>query len=909
MLTLFSNIFKKLFLIFILILIFLVFVFSYIFALVYIKPRDINFAVNFIEQSLQDEFQNKNIKVGDSVLSLDKNKYTFLINLNNIEINFENSFQFYAPKLLIEFSYKDLFLKKLKINNIIASNSSIIFAKKINLNHIIKNNNNKNHLAINLPKNINISDSSLRINDIDYFLKDFTVKSSKSSLNYIKNLNVNILHHNNNFNVNLFCDVKKLNKPFLCKGNFSNLHQNYIQMFEYKYFDFIKNAKFILNGEFDLETFHHTILNLYFKGNTQVEYNILDQNIFSLKKIDGTLKYDSEKSEINISNLNLNLKNQNHLKVNLDYQFQNRSLGLNAYLKKLEKTSLILLLEKYSNQKIKKLIKEKTNNFTVSDINFTTSLNFKKPIKTQLKSSKLQLSFADIDFKFSNKFAPAKKLKGLVSIEDNIINFDLKSGFLDKIYFENATAKINKVFNRIPKFLEINLLTTSNVTHIAEYLLKNNLGKFSLSGNTENKIWIKIPIKPKPRLHEIRFKVDSYVSGLTFKNLVKDSELDVVLRKNSSNSDIVNAYFQCKECYADIPIINYDDSIIKEEAFTAQILLKPKIAKINNFKNKNKDIINIDLNLNFYNKKLNFLEITDAKFGLSDFTLKIDKTKKIHNLYFDSNQTDINLTKLTKFLLKKNPQNLYEFDVNIKKLLLKNENFGQNLNITSLYNDPYYFNFLNMKFSDNAGNLLIKQKINLKDTYKIDLEVNNIGYLVKKLSISNKIDNGFLSAHIDKKPDLSFQGEFFVSDLKVKRNNLFKKIYKTSLLKDPDQEDNFTNFTKGYGTLKLQNKILNIKDFSTHGSSLGITSNGNINFENSKYKFDGVIIPAYSLNKLLGISNIPLVGEIITGGKDEGLISVNYNLEGSLNKKAKIKINPFSTLTPSFLRKIFKLAN
>ena len=49
---------------------------------------------------------------------------------------------------------------------------------------------------------------------------------------------------------------------------------------------------------------------------------------------------------------------------------------------------------------------------------------------------------------------------------------------------------------------------------------------------------------------------------------------------------------------------------------------------------------------------------------------------------------------------------------------------------------------------------------------------------------------------------------------------------------------------------------------------------------------------------------IPLIGEILVGGKGEGIFAVNYKIEGPRDNPS-VSVNPLSALTPGFLRKFF----
>ena len=67
--------------------------------------------------------------------------------------------------------------------------------------------------------------------------------------------------------------------------------------------------------------------------------------------------------------------------------------------------------------------------------------------------------------------------------------------------------------------------------------------------------------------------------------------------------------------------------------------------------------------------------------------------------------------------------------------------------------------------------------------------------------------------------------------------------------------------------------------------------------------FKGTIIPAYGINAAVG--NIPLFGEILTGGKGQGIFGLTFALGGSM-ANPKIQFNPLSAIAPGILRKIFE---
>ena len=61
-------------------------------------------------------------------------------------------------------------------------------------------------------------------------------------------------------------------------------------------------------------------------------------------------------------------------------------------------------------------------------------------------------------------------------------------------------------------------------------------------------------------------------------------------------------------------------------------------------------------------------------------------------------------------------------------------------------------------------------------------------------------------------------------------------------------------------------------------------------------------MPGFVLNNLL--SNVPLLGPLLTGGKNGGVFAIAYRLDGPLGD-LKTDINMMSAMTPGALRELF----
>jgi hypothetical protein len=100
---------------------------------------------------------------------------------------------------------------------------------------------------------------------------------------------------------------------------------------------------------------------------------------------------------------------------------------------------------------------------------------------------------------------------------------------------------------------------------------------------------------------------------------------------------------------------------------------------------------------------------------------------------------------------------------------------------------------------------------------------------------------------------------------------------------------------------KLGERI-DVKNGRTSGTSIGLTAGGTLDLASDTARLRGVVVPGFVLNNLL--SNVPLLGPLLTGGKNAGLFAITYTLEGPFDD-LKSDINMMSALTPGALREIF----
>jgi hypothetical protein len=98
-------------------------------------------------------------------------------------------------------------------------------------------------------------------------------------------------------------------------------------------------------------------------------------------------------------------------------------------------------------------------------------------------------------------------------------------------------------------------------------------------------------------------------------------------------------------------------------------------------------------------------------------------------------------------------------------------------------------------------------------------------------------------------------------------------------------------------------RFIRIGDTLVKGPELGATAQGLIRKMDGAIDIDGTIIPVYALNSAIG--EIPILGDILTGGKGEGIFGLTYALGGTM-AQPRFQVNPVSAIAPGILRKFFE---
>ncbi len=105
-----------------------------------------------------------------------------------------------------------------------------------------------------------------------------------------------------------------------------------------------------------------------------------------------------------------------------------------------------------------------------------------------------------------------------------------------------------------------------------------------------------------------------------------------------------------------------------------------------------------------------------------------------------------------------------------------------------------------------------------------------------------------------------------------------------------------SDFTWSGGTLGLE-------DARAVGPSLGATTQGVVSFEESRIQLDGTLLPSYGANSILG--GLPLIGELLTSRRGEGIFGVTFSVAGPFDE-TRVIANPLAAFAPGVFRRVFE---
>lgn len=218
---------------------------------------------------------------------------------------------------------------------------------------------------------------------------------------------------------------------------------------------------------------------------------------------------------------------------------------------------------------------------------------------------------------------------------------------------------------------------------------------------------------------------------------------------------------------------------------------------------------------------------------------------------------------------------------------------------------------LNLDAKTGNGTLSVRMAPSSQNVMNLRMDSNDAGGALKALGVYSNMVGGTLNLSGTQMPGgqiNDIQGAAVISDFKiVKAPALAQLIGAFSITGLPELLANdgisFSKLKSNFvwrGT-RRGDRIINLYDGATSGGSVGLTFGGVVNQTKDTIDISGTFVPISQINKI--VSSIPLVGQLLTGGKNGGIIAATYSFKGP-TANPSVRVNPLSVLAPGFLRSI-----
>ena len=600
------------------------------------------------------------------------------------------------------------------------------------------------------------------------------------------------------------------------------------------------------------------------------------------------------------------------------------------FLGSIKDTSFVISNELPEFQNINADIEYKNNELNINiSSGSATGLNFDKSKIFVTESSDSYK--ASLDLNLTGKFNSLKEFKNLkiAALEDVTKN-------IEKLSFSTtATNKIDLEFDKKGNLLNTSVKGKADIVNLELDLLQSAYPNVLDDKNRKFK--------------NGKFKVDFdktnfFVNGIIFnQNDTLDLKINSDLNKKTSKINIISdinfvnwqkvfkpeyikgsskLYLQLnvnKDQYYFDTRIDIKKSLINFSPINfnkllnddGQILLKGEIKKsasvlekvvINAGKN-NIELFDLNFDENFSITSLNSIVVNTDK---SNFKIISSKKSNINHIEITGKKLDAKY--IIDSLTSSKPSNVVS-----KKF---NGTISANLDTvdTGTNDDIRDFNLtgtiLNGKFTklDANGVFSNKEKISIKisknkngnlTTYMLS---DRARPFIAGFSFIKGFEKGKLEFTSEDLSATFSKGKIIISDFKIREIPVLAQILSlasvTGILDTLKGEGiRFDNTVIVY---ENDEKFFTFKDFYGTGPSLGFIVEGRINNLDDFVSLDGNLIPAYEVNRLL--SNIPILGQILTGKSGDGVFGVSFKIKGKDNN-FETSINPVRTITPRFVQR------
>ena len=732
-----------------------------------------------------------------------------------------------------------------------------------NFNDLIQKRFNEQYKKVKLEfKNVRVS------LDIKNFSVKFHLNNPKL---YHKGDLTNI--YETNFGIGIFSAIKGNYNPKFLQIKFSEnsfeksislVRDVFLEDSQKSYFD-NKIKKGTIQGE--LKIYNDNALKIEFSGSVKDAYFIVSNDLPQFENINANINYKDNELNVNIlsgSTAGLSFDKSKILVSELES-------GYKAILD-VSLSGKFNSIKEFKNLKINNLDNITEN---IEKLSFSTTANNKIEIEFDRKGNllntnvkgKAELFNLDLDL-YQTSFPNV--------LDDK--NRKFKNGKF-KVEFDRSNLFINGVIFNQNDILDFKINSD----------LSKNTSKVNIISDVNFSNWQKV-VKPEYIKGSSKF----YIQLNTSKDQASfESRVDI--KKSLINFIPVNF----TKLLNDDGQINLKGEIKKNRAFLEKV-------SISSGKN-NIELLDLDFDENFSLLSLNSISVNTDK---SNFKVLSNKKNSINNIEIEGKRLDakfiidsLTSSKSSTFISKK-----FNGLISAKLDLIDtgtNDNIRDFVLTGAITKGKFTKLDASGKFSNNEK-ITIKINKNKNGNLATYLLSDRARPFIAGYSFIKGFEKGKLEFTSEDLSAIASKGKIVITDFKIKEIPVLAQILSlasvTGILDTLRGEG--IRFDNTVIVFENDENFFTFKDFYGTGPAIGFIVEGKINNEDHFASLDGNIIPAYEVNRL--ISNIPVLGQILTGKSGDGVFGVSFKLKGK-DDKYDITINPVRTITPRFLQRFIDI--
>ncbi|OEY86529.1 hypothetical protein BIY23_03660 [Wolbachia pipientis] len=495
----------------------------------------------------------------------------------------------------------------------------------------------------------------------------------------------------------------------------------------------------------------------------------------------------------------------------------------------------------------------------------------------------------------------ATKLNKIIKVEKDKISGAAKSQFDFQILNLNVHGK--KVDFLGDLHSKIDNLTVYN-TDIGNYDLNLKFGKnfIAFNGVSEDE---KVTFDFKKQNNNSIFKFNGNLPAQIIKNYINKNyididghvNLDIGSSINSDNTGVINGNI-------DLSKLIFNSSYLGWKGNMESLTFSAELHNDNKLLLEKLHIAGDNINISLSGKQENeHLYLSSNTFQLpgNDFNMTIELSRNQNTLTIYGNT--INISDILSYIINNNDsisENNIKVSMYVDNVIMQ-ENIiirDAKLDLSCTHTDCSGSKFIGRFLQDDSNILAEYTDIGL------EVYADNAGMFLRSLGISKSVKHGRISFYLstqmenNKRYGMASISSFYVKDapLLTKLLSMSSFVGIVNTLNNEGIYFDICNIPFSYS-----NNIVEIEKSSLTATELYITAHGAFNINNSRFQITGEIVPLYFINKL--ISNIPIFGKILTGGRSRGVIALDYKASGD-DKNNTTSVNFITSATPNLFKRV-----